>query len=79
MSKSLIVLFAVLASLATAVAAPRTTPDGKTYAEIVSACAAEWRASETRKTTKKGEGQAAWQTFRKECVEKAGWTSGKRS
>lgn len=46
-----------------------------TYSEAMKTCGTEWRASDARKEVKKGEGMAAWQTFRKECVARVGYTS----
>ena len=46
-----------------------------TYTDALKACGAEWRASEARKAVKTGEGNAAWQTFRKECTRRVGWDS----
>ena len=75
MSK-IIMTFATLVALINAAhSEPRKTPDGKTYAEIVSQCAKEWRESETRKTTPRGQGQEAWNKFRADCVARAGWVS----
>lgn len=44
-----------------------------TYADAMKTCGAEWRASDARKAVKKGEGAAAWQAFRKECVARVGY------
>jgi hypothetical protein len=44
-----------------------------TYGEVLRQCGAEWKASDQRKATAKGEGMAAWQAFRKDCVAKKGY------
>lgn len=50
-----------------------TLANAGTYAEAMKTCGAEWKASETRKAVKKGEGAAAWQAFRKECTTRVGY------
>jgi hypothetical protein len=45
------------------------------YNSVIRTCGAEWRASDTRKATPKGEGAAAWNTFRRDCVAKSGYVS----
>jgi hypothetical protein len=44
-----------------------------TYQEAMKTCGTEWRASEQRKSVKKGEGAAAWNAFRAECTKRVGW------
>jgi hypothetical protein len=43
------------------------------YQDAMKTCGAEWKASEQRKTVKKGEGAAAWNAFRAECTKRVGW------
>jgi hypothetical protein len=45
------------------------------YRQVMRACGAEWKASDTRKGVAKGEGMAAWQTFRRDCVARSGYVS----
>jgi hypothetical protein len=51
----------------------------QTYADAMRQCGAEWRASEQRKSVAKGEGNAAWQAFRKECTARVGYTKKSRA
>jgi hypothetical protein len=85
MTKTLIVALAfVLVGFNGAFAQDATTNASKpaqnagTYAEAMKTCGAEWRASEQRKAVKKGEGAAAWNTFRAECTKRVGYTSKRR-
>lgn len=48
------------------------------YATALSACSLKWKESEVRKATPKGQGMAAWQTFRAECVKTEGYASRRR-
>lgn len=48
------------------------------YRDAVKACGAEWRASDARKQVQKGEGRAAWNTFRAECVTRQGYVKGRK-
>jgi hypothetical protein len=67
MSKLLAIAF-VLGSVVSAnaqTAAP-------TYIDVLRTCGAEWKESDTRKNTPKGEGMAAWNAFRVECVARKG-------
>lgn len=59
-------------SVAVGQEAPKATGS---YTDALRQCGAEWKASDTRKATPKGEGMKAWQTFRAECVKRVGWTS----
>lgn len=43
------------------------------WRDVLSTCSEEWRASDTRKNTAKGEGMAAWQTFLTECKTRKGF------
>lgn len=80
MHKIIVVAFAlslVVLSLVSATA-QTATPQGNTYTDALRTCAAEWKASDQRKAVKKGEGMAAWQTFRAECTKRVGYTSKRR-
>jgi hypothetical protein len=46
-----------------------------TYLDVLRTCGAEWKESDTRKNTPKGEGMAAWNTFRAECVSRKGYVT----
>jgi len=46
-----------------------------TYTDALRECGAKWRASDERKAVKKGEGMAAWQTYRATCTKAVGWES----
>lgn len=80
MHKILVAAFAlslVILSLVSANAQTVTAPSN-TYTDALRTCAAEWKASDQRKAVKKGEGMAAWQTYRAECVKRVGYTSKRR-
>jgi hypothetical protein len=64
--------FAIMVNLIAIAAAQEAPTD---YRQVIKACGAEWRASDTRKATPKGEGMAAWQTFRRDCVAKSGYVA----
>lgn len=50
--------------------------DGPTdYRAVLKECGTQWRGSDVRKSTPKGEGMAAWQSFRRECVKNSGYVS----
>lgn len=67
--KTLIVaLFAILVS---------SNAFAATYQEAVKQCGTEWKASEERKNVVKGEGRAAWNTFRAACVKRVGYETKK--
>lgn len=68
------VIYAV--AFATLLAAPAIAG---TYVDALRQCGQEWRASDARKQVKKGEGTAAWNTFRAECVKRVGYESKRRS
>lgn len=67
--RTIIALAFVLGSLATANAQTAPAPS---YTDVLRTCGAEWKESDTRKNTAKGEGMAAWNTFRVECVARKG-------
>ena len=46
-----------------------------TYADIQRTCGLEWRESDARKTVEKGQGSAAWNAFRVECVARKGYVT----
>ena len=46
-----------------------------TYTDVIRTCGAEWKESDTRKNTPKGEGSAAWNAFRVECVARKGYVT----
>lgn len=48
------------------------------YSDALSKCSAEWKQSETRRNTKKGEGVAAWNDFRRTCVIEKGYVKGRK-
>lgn len=56
-----------------AIAAAQETP--KTYGDVIRSCGTQWRASDARKAVAKGQGMAAWQDFRRECVKTSGYVS----
>lgn len=49
------------------------------YSDALSKCSAEWKQSETRRNTKKGEGVAAWNDFRRTCVIEKGYVKGRKA
>ena len=71
MTKLLAVAF-VLASVVSSVAQEAAKP---TYVDVIRTCGAEWKESDTRKSTPKGEGSAAWNAFRVECVARKGYVT----
>lgn len=71
MNKFLAIAF-VLASVGFANAQEAAKP---TYADVIRTCGAEWKDSDTRKSTPKGEGAAAWNAFRVECVARKGYVT----
>lgn len=69
--RSIIALAFVFAALVSAHA-----EDAKvSYVDVIRTCGAEWRESDARKNTPKGEGSAAWNTFRVECVARKGYVT----
>lgn len=44
-----------------------------TYRDAMKTCGTEWRASDQRKSVKKGEGATAWNAFRAECTKRVGY------
>ena len=69
--RNILAISFVLASVALAnaqTAAP-------TYTDVVRTCGAEWKESDTRKSTAKGEGSAAWNAFRVECIARKGYVT----
>ena len=71
MSKFLALAF-VLASVLSVRAEDAAKPS---YVDVIRTCGAEWRESDTRKSTPKGEGSAAWNAFRVECVARKGYVT----
>jgi hypothetical protein len=69
MNRLIAVLLASVAFVSTAQA------QSPTYADVLRTCGMEWRESDARKATAKGEGAAAWQKFRAECVTRKGFVS----
>jgi hypothetical protein len=49
------------------------------YADAVRICGTEWRASDAKKNTAKGEGQKAWNEFRAQCVVREGYVKGRKA
>jgi hypothetical protein len=70
--RTMIALAFVLASLVSANAQEAAKP---TYTDVIRTCGAEWKESDTRKNTPKGEGSAAWNAFRVECVARKGYVT----
>jgi len=68
----LILAFAILASF---VSFANAEDAAVTYTDVIRTCGAEWRESDTRKNTPKGEGTAAWNAFRVECVARKGYVT----
>lgn len=66
----------VLAVVAVSLAITGAATAG-TYADAMKQCGAEWKASDTRKSTPRGEGAKAWQTFRAECTKRVGYDTKK--
>ncbi len=62
----------ILASVVSSVAQEAAKP---TYVDVIRTCGAEWKESDTRKSTPKGEGSAAWNAFRVECVARKGYVT----
>jgi len=71
MRKIIMVLAMVLAGLAHGAALAQDAPVD--YRTALKACGAEWRASDQRKAVEKGQGMAAWQAFRKDCIARSGF------
>jgi hypothetical protein len=69
----LILAFAILASFASFANAQEAP--AVTYIDVLRTCGAEWKESDTRKNTPKGEGSAAWNAFRVECVARKGYVT----
>jgi hypothetical protein len=67
-------LFATAFILGSIVSANAQTA-APTYADVMRTCGAEWKESDTRKNTAKGEGMAAWNAFRVECVARKGYVT----
>lgn len=67
-------LFAIAFVLGSVVSANAQSA-APTYADIMRTCGAEWKESDTRKNTAKGEGAAAWNKFRVECVARKGYVT----
>jgi hypothetical protein len=70
MNKILIAI-ATLAFISTA----QAQTAAPTYADVQRTCGMEWKASDTRKSTPKGEGREAWQAFLKTCTDRKGYVS----
>jgi len=75
MRRIIMIAAMVLASLAHGAALAEPVD----YRTALRACGEQWRASEDRKAVPKGQGMAAWQTFRKDCVAKSGYVSKRRT
>jgi hypothetical protein len=71
MNKLIAVLLATMSLVSTA----QAQATGPTYADVLRTCGLEWRESETKKTTPRGEGAAAWNKFRAECVTRKGYVA----
>lgn len=71
--RNILAIAFVLAS----VLAARAEDAKVTYADVIRTCGAEWKESDTRKNTPKGEGSTAWNTFRTECVARKGYVTKK--
>lgn len=69
--RNILALAFVVASLVSA----RAETANVTYLDVLRTCGAEWKESDTRKNTPKGEGMAAWNTFRAECVTRKGYVT----
>ena len=67
-------ILAIVALLFSVVSASAQTA-APTYLDVLRTCGAEWKESDTRKNTAKGEGMAAWNTFRAECVTRKGYVT----
>jgi hypothetical protein len=67
-------LFAIAFVLGSVVSANAQSA-APTYADIMRTCGAEWKESDTRKSVVKGEGAAAWNKFRVECVARKGYVT----
>jgi hypothetical protein len=65
-------LFAIAFIFGSIVSANAQAP---TYTDVLRTCGAEWKESDTRKNTAKGEGMAAWNAFRIECVARKGYVT----
>lgn len=70
--RNILAIAFVLASVGFASAQEATKP---TYLDVIRTCGAEWKDSDTRKNTPKGEGMTAWNTFRAECVSRKGYVT----
>jgi len=69
--RNMLAIAFVIASVLSA----RAETAAPTYTDVLRTCGAEWKESETRKTTPKGEGSAAWNAFRAECVARKGYVT----
>lgn len=65
----------LVSAIAFIVAASVPSAHAGTYLDALRQCGSEWKQSDQRKQTKKGEGMQAWQAYRKECVDRVGYTS----
>jgi hypothetical protein len=70
--RNILAIAFVLASVGFASAQEAAKP---TYVDVIRTCGAEWKDSDTRKNTPKGEGSAAWNAFRVECVARKGYVT----
>lgn len=70
--RNFLALAFVLASVLSARAEDAAKPS---YVDVLRTCGAEWRESDTRKNTPKGEGSAAWNAFRVECIARKGYVT----
>lgn len=46
-----------------------------TYTDVIKTCGAEWRESDAKKAVAKGEGVAAWNKYRVDCVARKGYVT----
>lgn len=63
------------ASTAATTETSTTAKPANTYIDALRTCGAEWKASDARKAVAKGEGVAAWNAYRAECVKRVGYTT----
>jgi hypothetical protein len=68
-------IFAIAFVLGSIVSANAQTAAAPTYIDVLRTCGAEWKESDARKTVAKGEGMAAWNAFRVECVARKGYVT----
>ena len=76
--KKLMAIAFIVASMLSGVAAEEGSAFVP-YSDALTKCSAEWKASDQRAKTPKGEGSKAWNAFRAECVTRQGYVKGRKA